>query len=221
MAAKFQGVGIDVEIDEASYEKAKQDLEGITRGIDRAMTGAINKTLAKGKTMVIRQLASILTAKQSAIRATPGGTERIMATPAYGGEGHLRILGRRIGAINFKLKKTSKGYVVQYFKDGGSGVQRPGSFIGMGAPNQKGDGGNTHLFERLGDKSRVRNPHYLPNKNRLREKIGVISGLSLFDVYKGRSKWAKEVSQFLAEDVKEQLLSQTDRLLNRSKSERT
>lgn len=225
MPPKYSNIACSVEIDDASMEAAKRELRFIPDGIGRAIDGAINKTLAKAKTMVIKQLTADLTAKQSAIRATPGGKERITTTPAYGSSGHLRIMGRRIGAINFKIKKSGDGYVVQYFKTGGTGVSLPGAFKGVGAS------GNLQLFERFGGgkltrflvnkgKHRVTNPHYQGNKNRMMQSLGALHGLSLYDVYKGDSRWSTEVENFMTADVKQQLLSQTDRLLGRSKSER-
>jgi hypothetical protein len=216
---KFESIDVSIVVDAGSVARAKKELKDIPNGIIRAVDGAIKKTLVKSKTMVVGQLASILTAKQSAIRRTPSGKERITTTPVHDGEGGLEIMGRRIGAINFLLVKTSVGYRVQYFKSGGIGVDRPGAFIGVGIG--AADAGNRQVFVRYGkDKHRVQNPHYRPNKNRMMQSINTVKGLSLFDVYKGRSRWGKEVENFMAEDFETQLLSQTDRLLGRKKTER-
>jgi hypothetical protein len=225
MASKqFISIGINVIIDAASVSRAKADLSRIHNGLERAIDGAITKTLAKGKTLVLRQLASALTAKPAAIRSTPGGMERIIAGHGAHGEGELRILGRPIGAINFQFRQGPKGIEVRYFKLGGNwNFEGRDAFVGIGKPSDAGTGGNRQIFQRLtrAAKRRVQTPHYLPNKGKLRQRISALTGLSLFRVYKQNSRWSKELETFMATDIKEQLLSQTDRLLGRAKSERT
>lgn len=221
--AEFQGIGVSVTIDQASVNRAKDDLRLIQGGLERAVDGAITKALAKGKTFAIRQLAGALTAKPAAIRSTPAGTERIIAGHGAHGEGELRILGRAIGAINFQWRRGPKGIEVRYFQKGGRwNFEGRDAFVGVGKPSDAGQGGNRQLFERIPGlpKSRVMSPHYLPNKGKLRQRIGVVRGLSLYRVYTANSRWSKELGTFLATDVQQQLLSQTDRLLGRKKSER-
>jgi hypothetical protein len=209
---------VDIELDEVTYLRAKALLANIPNGLQRAMVSAINKSVSKGRTTVIRGLADVVNVKRNNIAGRVDTEKATRDRPI----GYIKILGRPIGLINFHAKDTrlrkrhgGEGVTAKIFK-GGETVTYPHAFIGVGKADNK------QVFERKRNLGiyRPKEPHYLPNTGRLMARIGSIRGVSLLDVYKQRPQLQKNATDLIRKDLATQVESQIDRLLKRKKSDR-
>jgi hypothetical protein len=222
--AKFT-TSIVLEADLASIERARAELVSIPNGISRAVQGAVNKTLEKGRTLVKVRLFEILAVKkQSVIAKTPSGADRIKVLP-YGQEssdgGTLRILTREIGLINFEHRILPNGGIIFHlYRDGAGETDEDRSvryFRGVGLSN------NRHIFYRniAAPKFKVLDAHYKKNIGKVRQRVHVAKGVSLLIVFRSRPTIGTEVLALFKREFPIQLDSQVDRLLKRPKAERT
>src|SRR5688572_251939 len=119
MASSHRGIAVTIKINQRQLDEVARELVGIKNGVPRAVSGAINKVLSKGRTEVINGLSEVLTAKKTAIRKMPSGNERISVVKASPTrlEGKIKILTRAIGLVNFRhLVRRGRGFLVQIYK---------------------------------------------------------------------------------------------------------
>lgn len=209
------GVAVSVKFDSRQVERARVELAGISNGLNKALSGAINKVLTKGRTEVVRGLTEVLDIKPSAVRKTPGGKERISIQRANPGklEGFIRILSRPIGLINFKIKekrkKKRRKWGASYPGEGifgkvykaGPAIRLKHAFIATGAS------GNKHVFQRskVGGGYSKRHP------------IESLKGPSLLTVYRENPELHQRTENRIQEELAKELDSQINRFLKRSK----
>lgn len=201
-----------VEVDEAQYDRLRRELAGIPFGVQKATVGAINKTVAQGRTVVVDKLFDLLAIRRRGdiLRHTttvPATVERPV--------GKVVIDGRRIGLINFTVKDTrtkrgrgkagnGRGVTAQVYRHGDTWVL-PHAFIATGAS------GNRHVFQRQP-----------VGGGKLSPRLPIVSkqGLSLFKVYQDTPAIEAASLARIRTIFNEQLLSQIDRLLGRRKVDR-
>lgn len=212
----IKGVAVTVKFDERQVERARVELAGISNGLSKALAGAINKVLTKGRTEVVRGLSETLAVKPSRIRQTPGGTERISIRRAMPSklEGFIKILARPIGLINFKIKekrkKKGRKYGAVYPGEGIFGqVYKSGpAFRLKHAFIAKGRSGNVHVFQRTRKGS----------KYVARQPIEALKGPSLLTVYREHPELHERTERRIADELAKELDSQINRFLKRSKA---
>ena len=216
LKGNVKGVAVEVRFDERQLERARVELAGISNGLNKALAGAINKVLTKGRTEVVRGLSETLTAKPSRIRKTPGGTERITLRKASADrlEGLIKILARPIGLINFKLKEVRKKRKGRKYGTSYPGEGVFGQIYKSGQPFRLkhafkaiGRGGNLHIFQRV-----KKGGKYTP-----RQPIEALKGPSLLTVYREHPELHAQVEKRITEELGKELDSQIDRFLKRSK----
>ena len=206
---------VRVRVSQEQIDNLRTELAGVKNGVNKAVVGAINKTLPKGRTIVVDQLWEKLAIKRrgnifhrtSVIKATS-------ANPA----GAIRILGRQIGLINFKTKDTNarrrggSGVIAQLYRSGESEIF-PKAFIGIGASDNK------HVFQRLPGKGHIitDKAHHKPNIGRRAQSLESLKGMSLLKAYKDHPEIEAASVEKVGAEFGNQLSSQIDRLLKRRK----
>ena len=131
----------NVTLTTSQLEQLRTEMEGIPNGVNRCISGAINKTVAKGKTFAKKNLAAELTIKSKNL------SRRIFANKSTAANlrGSVKLMGRAVGLINFKTVDTKKrGVVYQIFKSGKPETLRH-AFIATGINK------NPHVFQRKSD----------------------------------------------------------------------
>lgn len=210
MASKRKINFARIEVGKEMADSIAFELQAIPNGVDRAISGAVNKTLPKGRTFAVNRLHKLLAVrKKGAITSSQGGNSRfaiVKATPSRP-SGFLRILGRPIALWNFQVKdtrnkkrNTGQGVFYQLYRSG-SRKRLPHAFIAAG------EQGNKHVFQRATGAGR------LPIFSHI--------GLSLYDVgTRDHPEVQAETQTMMADDFGRQILSQVDRLLGRKKTDR-
>jgi hypothetical protein len=138
----------------ASLSQVTAQLRGIDGGVRKAAVPAVNKTLSKGRTWLRQGLTKFLTIKSSNLN------RRIFVSKAtqWDFEGSIKLMGRKIGLINFKSEDTrksaydptGKGVFAQVIR-GGPVLRLPFAFIAKGRyGNKVSPAGNVHVFQRDG-----------------------------------------------------------------------
>jgi hypothetical protein len=183
-------------------------LEGIPKGFDRALSAAINKVLAKGKTAVQRGLTRLLTIKLANL------ARRVFVRKATANSGTisgtLSIMGRPIGLANFQIKDTrvktgwgtkasGRGIIATVLRSGTAEVL-PNAFVA------KGLNGNVHVFQRTKFGGKIGTPAG-------RFPIATQFSQQLYDLYVN-SPLAESVPAGMQEDLPVQVDSQIDRFLS-------
>ncbi len=195
-------VAVEIKVNPQQLRELESELGAIKGGLNRALSSAINKTVAQGRTVAIQMLADTLTVKKSNIRAR---TDTKKASPKNLA-GAIKILGRRIGLINFKYKDTGKGkgrnrkgkgVFVQAYKAGVPEIF-PKAFVATGKS------ANKHIFRRRGSAGRL--------------PIDSLKGLSLLDVYKKTPGIQQATQKKIADIFAEKLRSASDWVLNKRKT---
>lgn len=208
-----------ITVDPAQVERIQRELSGVKNGLQRALVDAINKVLPKGRTVAVNGLAALLTVKRSNIFKRTN-VERANRSKPFG---IVRIMGRRIGLINFEHKDTrtkkakkkwgdksaGRGVIARAYKGGAQEVF-PHAFVAVGRRAAKTGEGNKHVFERA--KTGGKRAPRLPIWSR--------RGLSLLDVYKEHPELVRETERKIQESLAEAVESQVDRILGRRKADR-
>lgn len=231
------GVAVDIQIDPRDLARLKTELASIKNGVPRAIAGAVNKTLKRGQTVLVDKLFEVLNVRVRRSILGETGHRRITITPAKVPDklfGSINVLRRRIALANFnprdtRIKRpgvkygtpgTGQGVFAAAYRGGGE-EQFPRAFVAVGKSSNK------HVFERGGGRSRREGSIFvpgpdLPGTGRRRGRLPIFSrkGLSLLDVYQQNPAVYEAVVARIREVLGEQLLSQTDRLLNRRKADR-
>ncbi len=213
--------GFDIEIDEATYQNVRKQLAGVANGANKAIVGAINKSIAQGKTIVVNRMAELLTAKRGKILKHVRTKNATNASKV----GSIIIDKRPMSLASFKVKDTTNrkthtgsGVIAQVYKSGETRIF-PHAFIatGLGA---KGEG-NKLVFERIiGPSHRVTNPHFAGNLGRLKQSLHTVTGVSLRGVVKEHPAILADAKKKVQAILHDQILSQIDRLLGRRKVDR-
>lgn len=215
-------LGISVKFDPRQVERARVELAGISNGLNKALSGAINKVLTKGRTEAVNGLASVLNISKRNIRYSrwtdkKGEREErvyLIKSAPDKLEGFIRILARPLGLINYKFKevrKKRKGrkYGTSYPGEGifasvykGKPFRLKHAFVAMGKQ------GIEHIFERrkAGGRYAARTP------------IKSVKGPSLLTVYREHPELHAQVEKRITEELGKELDSQIDRFLKRSKA---
>jgi hypothetical protein len=198
-----------ISFSEAKMRKAQAELAGIRGGVPRAISGAINKTVAKGRTLVTDELFALLTLKRKDIR---GSITSRNAKPTRL-QGHIKIHERPVPLAWFKVKENRKkrgwgtkasgtGVEVQIYKTG-TARKFPHAFL---IASKLGRGGKRVTERQMSGSYRVpRQPLMFP------------AGVSLRMEYVKRPDIQAKVKSLLDADLDRQLDSQVNRLLNRKK----
>jgi hypothetical protein len=215
MASDHRGVAVTISINQRQIDELARELTGIKNGVPKAISGAINKLLPKGRTEVVNGLADVLTAKKSAIRRMPSGKERITIVRSSPTtlEGRIKVLTRKIGLVNFKhaVSKTA-GVTFQIYKGGGA-VRLRHAFRAVGR------NANKHIFQRqrrgIG-KGTAGGFSLNPNRGFVaRLPIESMQGPSLLTVYRNHPGLHTRVEKRIADELQKELDSQVSRLLKR------
>lgn len=213
-------MAVKLVIDTAMEARINAELQGIANGALKAMASGINKTLVAGRTLITKELSSIVNVqrRQIADRIT---LEKATATPT-GLTGSIIIQRRRIGLINFGPKDTGKGkgrarkgqgVIAQAYRTGAP-ERFPTAFIATGLNR------NRHVFTRFSKWKKVEKAHHQPNVGRNKQQIRALKGLSLYDVYRKHPGVDARINLAIAGILQEKLLSAIDWQLGRSKGER-
>lgn len=180
-------------------------LSAVKNGVNRAISGAINKTTSKAGTFVKRGFVELLTAKSSALK------KRLYTTKANPGklEGSVRIQARPMGLANFQLTEDRKkkgwgtaasgtGVKVRVRRDGPV-IVLPRAFVA------KLQYGNIHVTQRkvFGGKIGTKAGR-APLAAQYSERLGAIYETSPLK---------NKTNEFLAAEFPKQLDSQISRLL--------
>lgn len=193
---------------------AEADLAGIRNGLPRAISGAINKLLKKTRTRTTQELANIVTVAPNNIRRRITKVDSTVKT--LRGAVHIQL--RQIALINFKFKEKRRkkkwgtaasgtGVEVQIFKNGPA--QRfPHAFVAKGRRDQKGGGGNRHIFERVRSAA---------GKRVARFPIVSLKGVSMMKVFESRPDAQRRVRDYIDAETPKELDSQVNYLLKRRK----
>jgi hypothetical protein len=201
------GAQVSVTLDDRALEIAARELAGVSNGFNRAIVGAINKSVPKGRTIVIEGLMEKLAVKK---RITVAGRVRaVKASLAAGAEaavGYIKVAARAISLTSFQHRDTrdkkhnaGQGVFVRQFKDQPE-TQYPRAF------KATGEGGAKQIFERV------------PGAKRY--PLVARKGVSLLDVYRGQPQLRQEATAKIGQELRKDLFSQIDRLLKRRKSDR-
>lgn len=248
MADNTHYTALRIEVSEEQLARVERDLRDVPNGVNKALIGAVNETLTAGRTMIVKQLTALLTVKSEDIRGSKkkGKGARITIKRATQARpvGLIRILGRRIGLINFKVRDTrpppesskpfagrslmevaglakrkrrhrGRGVIAQLFRTGPS-KRFPEAFIAVGLSE------NRHVFERVQDRARRKQSkaHHRPNLGRHTQPIESLKGLSLLTVYREQPGLQEEVLDQVRRKFIERVDSKVDFLLGRRKADR-
>lgn len=189
----------------AKLAEARTALDGVPNGINRALAAAINKTLSRVRTTMVRGLTKYLTIKRkNLIKRT-----YIRKASAKSLWGTVSLMGRPVGAINFKHKENRRknewgtkasgtGVTLEVVK--GYPYRLPNAFIATG------NKGNTHIVQRtkFGGKVGAREGRF-PIKTKFSQH--------LYDLFTDDTPVRDEVEAMAPKELDRQLDMQINRFL--------
>lgn len=194
-------IKVGIGLDKAKADALANEVRGIKDGFGRVLAPAINKTVATGKTRLKRRMAGILALRAKTIgeRITSGRKATKMVLKS-----NIRLSDRRIELAEFSPRQKKEGVSVKVFKSEGRETL-PHFFINKGLST-----GKKHVFDRetVGGKRVPRTPHWI--------KYGY-SIASVYENWAGGGE-AEEALKEIGDTFEKNVLSQTDRILNRRKS---
>jgi hypothetical protein len=193
---------ITIHLDRGQLRSVQEELAGVRNGANRALSGAINKTLATGKTRIKRKLAEIIMAPQKTIM---DGVSLKRARPDDNPQGSIIFKRKPMPLVKFKPKpqQTGAGVKVTVIRDKGQ-EEHPHWFV---ATMRNGDEG---VFDRK--------PGPGPTGRVPRSPIAEKYGPTTVGVLSGRPGLLLDVERDLQGVLETNLASQVDRLLERPKS---
>jgi hypothetical protein len=223
-----QGDGdIVIEIDELTLGQVQRDLDAIPNGVNKAIAGAVKKAAAQGRTIVVESLYKLLNVKSrtplrqrvTVPRATGGGEK---------GEAVLRLAKTRMGLGNFagvidtrdKKQGFGHGVNVQLFRGGGELLNVPRGFTA------KYRGGASVLMRKKASVTSKTPSGRIVKTYRgggglvARYPIIPLVGQSPSHVAQKHDEILVDAKKQIQLVLREQLLSQVDRLLKRKKIDR-
>ncbi len=165
-------------------QRVRIDLADKPKLINRAVAAGINKVLPFSRRTFVAAIREQITATRANIIKRAEIKRATVKTLS----GSVIVQAKRIGLINFKhWSSRAMGVRVQIYRNGPMLTFRH-AFIATGA------NGNEQIFERkVGQWTRVMNPHYGPNFGRRMEKIRAIYGLSLRRLYADTPEIGEEI----------------------------
>ena len=188
-----------IEIDKRSLKETQDALAGIAGGVLKAGINAANRTANTGRTRIARLLAEQMDVKKKSVdRAVHVNKARKDLPIAL-----IRTKGKGINMIAFKAKPTPTG-VHSTVGDVAH------AFIATGLSENK------LVFKRTGVKKIMTKGKYV---GRLREQIQGVIGKSASELFKFIPGAVQEVQAELEIEMKKNLQSQIDYLLNRKKAQ--
>jgi hypothetical protein len=190
--------GFTVTISSRDADVVARELAAMPKRIPQAMASAINKTMARLRTVIADGIKDATTLKRGRILK---GTNLYKASPQKL-SARVTFKGRQIGAIQFKNSVSKKRGVKVTFMRGDSPVHFRHGFKGVGKS------GNEHLFlrARKGGKPVPR----LPIEN--------IYGPNLGTIYAKNPHIEANANKLANEIIRKELESQVNRFLGRKKS---
>lgn len=227
--SRFASNDLRIELDERTYSDLQRELRDLPGAVERATVAAINRTLTQGRTLIVDRITELLNVKSRAeIRkrvSVPRGGKATQAKPI----GRIRVGKNRMGLILFGAKDTRKkkgkgsarsgrGVIVQIYKGGPTKIL-PQAFIAKyrGKPQvlerKEGTGG----LVKTGRASVIRS---VLGKRVPRLPIIPKVGPSPADVFDDNPAIEREAKDKIQAVLRNNVLSQIDRLLNRRKIDR-
>jgi hypothetical protein len=96
---------IDIKVKDDQIARVEAALTGIPRGVGRVMSHAINRTLMKARTVVIRRMGQHITAAQKTIRANM----TVLKANYNSWRADIKLSEKRIPLLAFATRQTQKG----------------------------------------------------------------------------------------------------------------
>lgn len=188
-------VGVTLEFDKQQLAGITRDLAAIKNGASKAQATALNKSVVQGRRIVVDGLAATVTVSKTNIRKrTSIRRATISRLTAV-----IKILGRKIGLVNYKHRATKRsGATVQVYKAGGA-VRLPHVFKASSPQGSK------HLWER-----RRQGGGRVP-----RLPIDRLQGPSLMDVYQKKPSIRVAAERKIAAVMGLELVKAVDALLRK------
>jgi hypothetical protein len=225
-----------IEIDERTYGDLRRELGEMPGAVDRAVVSAVNKTLSQGRTIIVDRLFALLNVKRGEIRkrvTVPHNGKATRDKP----EGKIKIGKSRMGLINFGAKDTrtrkgkgafgtaaaGRGVDVQVYRQGES-ANFPRAFIaryrGKATVLQRKQG---TVLKPTGQKTSYGTD--IKQRVQLDSLVGrfpiiPLVGPSPAEAFAKHPQIETEARAKIGSILREQCLSQIDRLLKRRKIDR-
>jgi hypothetical protein len=191
--------------DQKQISRAMESLREIPHAHNRAMSGAINRTLTSGRTMIKREIMGELNVSQ---KATLRVIKIRRASPSKPG-GSITVSREPIKLGEFHPKKTKEGVQVQVRKSKGAEVIKHAFIATMPS-------GHTGVFKRFPDaKAKKVMTAKGPRWHGLR--IKELYGPTVVGVLAGKPGLAKKIQTDIEADFGKNLNSQVSRLLAETK----
>ena len=164
-----------IKFETRNLKKLSSDLADVSRASEKAVTRAINKTLAGVRTDTVKEIRDEVTLKAAYIRKTMS-TKRATRSRQVG---KVRSRGRRVGLINYRARQTARGVKAQIEKHGKRNLYEF-AFIAQG----RGSGFKVFRRDFYGDyfgprKSKQKNIPWAKLDEKYRYKIGRLTGPSV------------------------------------------
>ena len=201
--------GFTVTIDDRDIRELQRQLAAMPKRIPQAIAAAINKSLGRARTVIIDgiQGATTLRTRSRIIKGTH--VDRANRNKLAG---RVVFDGRPVGALQFRHSVTKRGGAVYQPIPTLPPIRAPHAFrargqVGKTKASQSGVG-NLHIFQRV-RKGAMRVPR-LP--------LFTHYGPSLHTIYRNAPQVERAAHAVVASVIREQLYSQVDRFLQRSKT---
>ena len=162
---------IEAQINEADLERARALLGSIPKGIERAVTRAINKTAVAARTKVVRRIAAETSLLQKSIRKAV--TLRRASWRVW--QALIRIRGRPLPLLWFRARQTRSGVTFALRRGEGRKTASHAFIQTMPATGHRG------VFRRFGPKRRVVSQK--TGRSRLAQPIKELRGPSISEVF--------------------------------------
>ena len=131
---------IEIRFDERQLRRVRRLLRDVPKGVPRALSGAINKTLRSLRALAVKRISAASGLQQKTVRAATWlkkASRQVLA-------GRLRFTGKRVPIYQMGARQVRKG--VSYTGEGKTRQTIPGAFIAT-MPS-----GHVAAFTRLGGK---------------------------------------------------------------------
>lgn len=187
-------------------------LSAMPHKIPQVLAGAINKTLLKVRTYMVRSIREATTLKYGRI-LDKADIDKANPSKLHG---KVVLAGRAVGAIQYKHTASRTNGVTVTMMKGDSPIRFRGGFKAFGIK------GNQQLFYRvLGSYYKVGDlAHDKRNIGRRKERQKAIYGPSLDKIFLRHPTMRTDSVRVGSETFEESIMNQVDRALGRKKSDR-
>lgn len=195
----------ELQPDPADIKRALLSLRSIPNGHKRAMSGAINRTLQHGRTLIKKEIMAELNVTQKAVMrnitvrkgspSSPGGSIKVSRTPIKLGEYHHKKVAE---GVSVKVRKSKGAEVIKH------------AFIAT-MPS-----GHTGVFKRFPD-AKAKKVMTAKGWRWHGLKIKELYGPTVVGVLAGKPGVAQKIQKDLEADFGKNLNSQVSRLLAETK----